>query len=331
MKGIAICEKFYNEVVKDMIMPIFPEHGAALLGGGSEVLGFDDMMSRDHNWYPRCIIFMDGAEASLIEKAKKYFHDNLQSKFEGFETRLDIYCAKDYFEDHLGFDVYKINDIDWLTIPTQLLCELTKGAVFKESETLTQLRGKLKFYPHDIQLYILASQWERIGQEMAFMGRCGDSGDNIGSALLCSRLFTYIMRLCFLYEKQYAPYWKWFGRAFSKLKCAKKMEPLIEAGLKADNWKDREKYLSQAYIMLGKIHNESGLTPAIPPEVVPYYTRPFMVAKVSEYQEALLSAINDKNIRALPKGIGAVDQISDQTDFLGHKEIRLIQRNIYTS
>ena len=323
MKGIELCEKFYNEVVRDIVMPIFPSHGAALLGGGSEILGFDTEMSRDHDWFARCIIFMDGAEATLIEKTKKSLHESLVDTFEDFETRVYVCCAKDYFNGFFGFEVLQMDDLDWLSMPTQLLCELTKGAVFKESEILTQLRTKLEFYPHDIHLYILASQWERIGQEMAFMGRCGDGGDNIGSSLLYGRLANYIMRLCFLYEKQYAPYWKWFGTAFHLLRCANKMEPILEAGLLANNWRDRENYLSQAYIILGEIHNESGLSPAIKPEVVQYYTRPFTVAKVQDYQDSLLSAIKNDKIKALPKGLGAVDQISDQTDFLGHRELRL--------
>jgi hypothetical protein len=46
------------------------------------------------------------------------------------------------------------------------------------------------------------------------MPRAGFVGDELGSALIGSRLVRDIMNLCFLLEKQYAPYPKWFGTAF---------------------------------------------------------------------------------------------------------------------
>jgi hypothetical protein len=52
------------------------------------------------------------------------------------------------------------------------------------------------------------------------MARCGDVGDELGSRLVAARLIEELMRLCFLMEKQYWPYAKWFGTAFSKLACA---------------------------------------------------------------------------------------------------------------
>lgn len=36
------------------------------------------------------------------------------------------------------------------------------------------------------------------------------------------------MRLCFLMEKQYAPYPKWFGTAFAQLDCAERLLPVFE-------------------------------------------------------------------------------------------------------
>jgi len=318
MTGIELCRDFYNEIIKNQLTI---NHGAALLGGGSEVLGFDTELSQDHDWFARCHIFTDGTTEEITL--------NLPKTFKGFETKVEIHKARDFYKAVLGFDVYEMTEIDWLTIPSQLLCELTKGAVFRESETLTYLREKLQFYPKDIHLYILAAAWERIGQEMAFMGRCGENGDETGSALLCGHLTTYIMRLCFLYEKEYAPYWKWFGKAFSNLSCAKKIEPIIKSALAATDWRTREKHLSQAYILLGETHNKANLTPPVKPTIAPYYTRPFAVPNAADFQTALRAEIKSKKIKALPRGLGAIDQISDQTDFLGHNDFRLTIKNIW--
>jgi Domain of unknown function (DUF4037) len=46
-------------------------------------------------------------------------------------------------------------------------------------------------------------------------------------ALIGARLVHDIMNLCFLLEKQYAPYPKWFGTAFQQLHSAKELGPLL--------------------------------------------------------------------------------------------------------
>ena len=68
------------------------------------------------------------------------------------------------------------------------------------------LGDRFKYYPRDVWLYLMASGWNRIGQEEHLMGRAGLAGDEIGSALIGSRLVRDLMRLCFLMEQQYAPY-----------------------------------------------------------------------------------------------------------------------------
>jgi Domain of unknown function (DUF4037) len=55
--------------------------------------------------------------------------------------------------------------VDWLTIPSQKLLEMTAGALFHDGVgTLTQLRARLGWYPHDVWLYLLACGWQRLPQ-----------------------------------------------------------------------------------------------------------------------------------------------------------------------
>jgi hypothetical protein len=55
-----LCRLFFAEVVKPLIDDAFPRlrYAAALLGSGSEVLGFDTAMSTDHDWGPRVDLFV---------------------------------------------------------------------------------------------------------------------------------------------------------------------------------------------------------------------------------------------------------------------------------
>src|SRR4051794_30692923 len=58
--GAELSRRFYDEVVQPILSARFPDlrHAAALLGRGSEVLGFDDEMSSDHDWKPRVLVFL---------------------------------------------------------------------------------------------------------------------------------------------------------------------------------------------------------------------------------------------------------------------------------
>jgi len=53
--GLELSRRFYWEAVRPVLDAEFPglRHSAALIGTGSEVLGFDTPMSSDHHWGPR--------------------------------------------------------------------------------------------------------------------------------------------------------------------------------------------------------------------------------------------------------------------------------------
>ena len=58
--GLKLSELFYNDVIKEKLEKEYPEleYAAALIGQGSEILGFDDKMSTDHHWGPRLQLFL---------------------------------------------------------------------------------------------------------------------------------------------------------------------------------------------------------------------------------------------------------------------------------
>lgn len=80
---------------------------------------------------------------------------------------------------------------------------------------------------------MLAAQWIKIFKEQAFVGRCGDAGADFGSMIIAARQVKNLMRLCFLMERKYAPYSKWFGTAFAGLDCAKELNPIFKEVLQA--------------------------------------------------------------------------------------------------
>jgi hypothetical protein len=162
----------------------------------------------------------------------------------------------------------------------------------------------------------MANQWRRIEQEEPFMGRCGDVGDELGSRILGARLVHELMQLCFLMEKQFAPYSKWLGTAFSKLECAQVLAPVFQGVLNSQDWKERQKHLSQAYLVLGQMHNALDVTAFIKPEITSFYSRPYQVPHSGRFVEALLAKIHSDEVIAIPQYAGSVDQFVNSIDVL---------------
>jgi len=343
--GLELCEFFYNDAVKPLLERFFPnvEYSAAQLGSGSDVLGFDTPESMDHGWGPKLLLFLK--ESELIqyrEQIDQMLRENLPYEIKGFPTHFTMHddgslimtpiaigpvnhavkinTVSTFFTEYFGlFPSEDFSIIDWLTIPEQILRSIVSGRVFHDGlHELEPIFIKLQYYPHELWLYLLANQWRRISQEEAFMGRSGQVGDELGSRIIGARLVRDMMKLCFLMEKQYAPYIKWFGTAFSKLDCAKELEPIFLQSLDAENWQEREKYLVKAYELIAEMHNSLGITRPLSTEPVYFHNRPFRIVQSDSFAKEILSAIRDEEVKQLPEFLGGIDQYVDSTDVLGY-------------
>jgi hypothetical protein len=358
--GLWLSAEFYREAVAPILTTECQgvPYSAALIGSGSEVLGFDTEMSSDHHWGPRVMIFLREADhARYHESLRQTLGDRLPRTFHGYPThftppdpadngvqllqvagsglinhRVDILTVREFWLDYLGFDSdHAIEPIDWLTFPEQKLRTLTAGAVFHDDIGLQAVRDRFAYYPHDVWLYLLAAGWARIGQEEHLPGRAGDAGDEIGSALIGARLVRDIMRLCFLMARRYAPYPKWLGTAFRQLSRAASLAPVLQQALSAGSWREREAHLCVAYEYLAAWHNELGLTETLPEKTTLFYSRPFRVIWGGKFSNAICARIADPTVHCLTRSplIGSIDQFSDNTDLLSDPRWRLALRKLW--
>ena len=346
IKGIKLNQLFYEQVVKPVINKRFQQlkYSAALIGHGSEVLGYDDITSTDHSWGTRLLLFLSEKDYRKYNKTiHKTLQEELPYKFLGWPTnykrfdkntwllqniskgkvnhRIEIYTIKSYFEDllHVGTDAIKTSE--WLTFSEQRLLAITKGKIYHDDLNLAKVRAKFSYYPMDIWLYLLSAQWMKISQEEAFVGRSGEVGDELGSRIVASRIIREIMRLCFLMEKKYAPYTKWFGTAFSELDCASRFNPILLRILVSTSWKERERGLSEAYTILADMHNKLEITRPMKTEVSKFHSRKFFVIHSDAFAKEILSSIKNREIRQVRQYIGSVNQFVDSTNVLDSAEL----------
>ncbi len=204
--------------------------------------------------------------------------------------------------------------------------------MFHDDLGLDALRSRFTYYPRDVWLYMLASGWQRIGQEEHLMWRAGHAGDEIGSTIIAGRLVRDVMRLCFLMERQYAPYPKWFGTAFLRLDAGPDLAPILQQALRAETYQERGEALAAAYEYLAAKHNALGITEPLPTERSLFWDRPFQVIWGDRFADAIIAQITDPAVQRLTRGgpIGGIDQFSDSTD-LKHSEWRQAVRGLYRS
>jgi hypothetical protein len=359
--GLKLSQEFYAEIIRPILDGSFPgvAHAAGLIGEGSEVLGFDDETSVDHNWGPRLMLFLFDEDHPLYsERIKHVLSEQLPCEFRGYPTNfsaphpgidvspvlqpvqggpvnhhVSVQTVGGFIIATLGFDIRQpLEPADWLSFSEQHLCTLTRGAVFHDEVGLNAARSRFTYYPRDIWLYLLAAGWNRIGQEEHLMGRAGMAGDELGSALIGARLVRDVMRLCFLMEKTYAPYAKWFGSAFKRLACARELWPILLGACHAETWQMRENYLVQAYEGIAACHNALGLTEPMPEKVKRFHGRPFRVIAQHGFAAALLGKIEDPQVRRIAERplVGSVDLFSDNVDLVSDPSWHAQLRRLYS-
>ena len=336
MTGIALSRRFYEQAVRPLLGG--RPHAAALLGAGSEVLGFDDVVSTDHDFGPRVQLFLTAGTAPPSFAGLPATFERHPTVFAAADRNGGVPChqvevtgAGPFFADRLGVDpAAGLELADWLLTPTQTLATLTAGAVFHDPEgELARRRAALRWYPDDVWRYALAAGWLRVAQEEAFVGRAGAAGDDLGSRLVAARLVRELVRLAFLIERRWAPYPKWLGSAFAGLDLAPRAGRALAAATAAAHWRDREAAVVTAAGVLAAATNDLGLAAPVDPAPRAYYGRDIRVLGADRLTVALTAAVTEPGVRALIDGLGGrrggpigrlpgtIDQVTDSTEILG--------------
>src|SRR5262245_6305053 len=89
--GLKLSRLFYQKTVQPILDRDFPglQYSAALIGYGSEVLGFDTPLSRDHHWGPRLLLFLSRQDYPRLHKEiDQILASNLPYEFLGYSTNF---------------------------------------------------------------------------------------------------------------------------------------------------------------------------------------------------------------------------------------------------
>ena len=234
MKGLELSEKFYNEYGKKMIDDNFSHIkdflAIGLVGGGSECFGFDDEFSQDHDFEPGFCIFLPDEnfvsekDAFQLERA----YSRLPKEFEGYKRNLinpvggnrhGVIRISDFFESKIGDKNGDVLNKDWFFISEQFLLEATNGKIFLDNFGLmTKIRKKLEYLPEDVRLKKLAGNILVMAQAGQYnYQRCVKREDTAAAQLAVVEFVNSALKVIFLLNKEYIPYYKWSFRALKEL------------------------------------------------------------------------------------------------------------------
>lgn len=338
IKGMDLCEDFYNEIAKPILNNHFPglQYTAGLLGYGSDVLGFDDETSTDHMWGPRFYLFLPETDIKWKNEIMDIFSREFPYEYRGYSVNFSspdpndkmvriskrisdgpvspliiIHTINEYLKAYLGTNnLNALSSQDWLSFSEHRLLALTSGKLFIDNLNIKNLLAKIGFYPEQVKLYLIASNWSLIAEEQAFVKRCSDVGDEIGSILACSRIAERLMRLAFLYCNQYAPYSKWFGTAFQRLPVDPEIKQNISRALTAKNIQQREYHLVHAQKLMADWHNSLNLTEFVPIKIENYFSRHIQVIFADKLAKATVKKLQNTELENYPL-IGTLSEIAN--------------------
>jgi hypothetical protein len=358
--GLELNRMFYAEAVRPIMAARFPalRYSAALIGYGSDVLGYDSPRSTDHEWGPRLLLFLDDEDhAAFAKPVSQALSESLAPTFRGYSTsfsepdrngvrmsesagpghvrhHVDIFTPGGFLRMMTGIEPGHAPSItEWLLFSEQKLLEITSGVVYHDGlGGLGPIREMLAYYPREVWLYLLSAQWVWIAQEVHFMSRCGEAGDDLGSRLVVARLVRAVMRLCFLMERKYAPYIKWLGTAFARLACGPELSEIFARAMSSNSWQERERHMCAAYERIAQMHNSLGITPPLPIAPEKFYSRPYLVLNAGRFAKAIGDTIQDPELKAIQAAagpIGSINQFVDNTNVLMRADLLARLKSVF--
>lgn len=252
MKGLELSKKYYALYGKPMLEKDFPALlpylAVGFVGSGSDRFGFDDEVSRDHDFEPGFCIFLPGEEtvdrrqAFLLERA----YQKLPKEFEGVKrgmlspvggNRNGVIRTADFYQAAVGQADGALSMDAWLHIPDYALAEATNGEVYDDPYgEFTRIRQHLLSMPRDAWLKRLAGNLLLMAQAGQYnFPRCLRHGEPEAAQLTLMTFVEAAMKTAFMLRGRYMPYYKWSFRALRELEPESRLPDQLSFLLFGDN------------------------------------------------------------------------------------------------
>ncbi|WP_333646444.1 DUF4125 family protein [Lacrimispora sp.] len=225
LNGLTLSRLYYEEYGIPMIRRHFADYetriAAGLAGEGSECLGFDDDLSRDHDWGPSFCMWLTDEDYEEIGGRLQKMYDQLPKEYRGFPARWEtaggagrtgVMRISDFYRKYTGLSHGPNTLKEWETVPETFLATAVSGEVFRDDlKIFSRIRETLnRFYPEDVRIKKIAARASTMAQSGQYnYSRCLKRGEQVAAAMALSEFTEAVCSMVYLLNRKYMPFYKW--------------------------------------------------------------------------------------------------------------------------
>lgn len=234
MNGLELSRRYFYQAALPLLQSHFPAiasrcaaglcAGGLDVGAGSEIYGFDDNLSQDHNWGPRFFLFLSQPDYDQsVGNVRKALSAMLSPTFEGLTIQptsmqamhFHVTTPVDNALAALDVDALPGDDLSWYCIPEHRLCEYAAGLIYYDPMELMGFRDALlRCYPDSVRRKRLAGAFFMMHTAGNAI-RCAKRGEVNACRSYLDMAITSAIRAVFLLHGRFTPHVKWRLRSLA--------------------------------------------------------------------------------------------------------------------
>lgn len=242
--GMQLAQSYWQTYGKALLAnPKFAKYknriAAGLVGHGSECYGFDDEISRDHDFGPGFCLWLTDKDYAEIGADLQTAYDALPRKYAGFGSRnetprakscesskrVGVFRISEFFENLTGFPTAPSQNEPhlWLSLSESTLAAATNGKIFADPlGEFSKAHRSFKLMPDDVRISLISRRLGMISQAGQYnFPRMIARKDASAAWLSINEFVRATASLVFLLNNPvtagYLPYYKWQFAALRKL------------------------------------------------------------------------------------------------------------------
>lgn len=247
MRGLDEARQLYLQRGAQLIHERFPEYegriAVGLCGHGSECFGYDDELSRDHDFTPGFCLWLTAEDDRRIgvelSRAYRELHiERAQKRSELAERSRGVNRIDLFFRRYTGSDGAPESWEQWLYLPSYALAEASNGQVWRdELGEFSRQRELIRTgMPEDVRLKKLAARAALMAQAGQYnFTRCIKHGQQGAAMLALTEFVKAASDMIYLLNRAHMPYYKWAFRGMEELGALSDMRPALEFLLLGEN------------------------------------------------------------------------------------------------
>ena len=243
MKGLELAKNYYETCARPMLHEKYPEYesriAVGLVGEGSECFGFDDALSRDHDFGPGFCLWLEEGDYREIGSRLQQDYEQLPARMEGLEARRDnamtghrigVWETGEFYRHFLGRPGVPESPMDWLRLPDSYLAVATNGQVFRDDlGRFSRIRRQLlEGRPEDVRIKKMVARATIMAQAGQYnYPRCVSRGEMVAASLALAEFMRHAMEMVYLLNNRYAPFYKWMHRGLGEFRTLGELKGLF--------------------------------------------------------------------------------------------------------